>query len=213
MERSLYDKLFGQYKNAAILYEPLMEAMKEFGINTPYRIAMFFATLEHESGFKLVRENMYFDAKRLSEVWPARFSEGGKPNDMARLLEGKPQEIANVVYSNRMGNGNYKSGDGFKFRGGGPFGTTGRYMFDLTGKALGVDLVSNPDLILEPKTWARSAGYYVLYKKLNAVADANNFIRYQAWVNVGRDAEPSKIVDFDKRLAKFQRICKIMGIA
>jgi putative chitinase len=213
ISRQTYDQVFSKYKNAAILFEPLIKAMEKYGINTPQRIAMFLATVEHESGgLQLIRENMNYPAKRLAEVWTGRFAEGGKPNDMAKLLANKPEEIANVVYANRMGNGNYKSGEGWKYRGGGLIGTTGKENFEKTGKAIGVDLVSHPELIIQPEAAAHSAAWFAQAHGLNQIADTGNFTRYSAKVNVGNpDADPKKIIGLDKRVAKYERIISIIN--
>ena len=109
--------------------EPIRQACLRYEINTIRRVAAFITTLAHEGGFIVGRrENMNYSAKRLSEVWPGRFAVGGvkgTPNQLAKALGGKPEEIANHVYANRMGNGPPASGDGWKYRGNGPPQLTG----------------------------------------------------------------------------------------
>ena len=56
--------------------------------------------------------------------------------------------------------GNTEDGDGELFHGRGYIQLTGRYNYDKAGKALGLDLVNNPDLAAEPKHAARIAVWY-----------------------------------------------------
>jgi putative chitinase len=46
-----------------------------------------------------------------------------------------------------MGNGDEASGEGFKFRGRGFIQLTGKQNYTAFGKAIGVDIAANPDLV------------------------------------------------------------------
>ncbi len=78
--------------------------------------------MAHESGLRLRHENLDYSAPRLCEVWPKRFPSIAH----AAPYAGDPERLANKVYANRMGNGEEASGDGWRFRGGGPLQLTGR---------------------------------------------------------------------------------------
>lgn len=56
--------------------------------------------------------------------------------------------------------GNVKKGDGYRFRGRGYIQLTGRDNYTRAGRALGLDLVNNPDLASEPANAARIAVWF-----------------------------------------------------
>jgi predicted chitinase len=58
-------------------------------------------------------------------------------------------------YEARADLGNTQPGDGYRFRGRGYVQITGRRNYNLFSKILGIDLVKNPDLALEPATAAK----------------------------------------------------------
>ena len=149
--------------------EALNPAMDRFEINSPPRIACFLAQTAHESSqFNRLKESLYYKtASRLMAVWPRRF-----PNEASAAPYVKNEEkLANVVYGKRMGNGPAESGDGYRYRGRGLIQITGRSNYTDVGKALGIDLINQPDLLLEPKWAALSAAYFWAGHGLNALAD------------------------------------------
>ena len=105
-------KLKGHIPQAVI--DQIPDTAARFGITTTLRLAHFLAQCGHESGgFKAVSENLNYGAKGLLNIFKKYF----KTIAQATAYERKPEKIANLVYANRMGNGNEASGEGFKFRG------------------------------------------------------------------------------------------------
>jgi len=155
--------------------QPIQAAMTEFEINTPAREAAFLAQIVHESnGLRAVEEELNYSAKRLPEVWPKHFYLAPDPaNDRldAGQFEHQPEALANVVYANRMGNGSQSSGDGWRYRGRGLIQLTGRQLYTQAGSALQLDLVNQPDSLLQPAAAARAAGWYWQRINGNALAD------------------------------------------
>jgi len=169
-------------------------ACKEFDINNPQRIAGFLSQCAHESGgFERLQENLNYSAEGMAGIWPNRFAvqepdpkRAGKtkpkkdanskniPNKFALALHRKPEMIANVVYSNRMGNGSIESGEGWLYRGRGLKQLTGKDNHRACSAGLGVDLVANPDLLLEPVYAARSAAWFWSANKCNSFADSGD---------------------------------------
>ena len=112
---------------------------------TPERAAHFFAQTAHESGnFKAFSENLNYGASGLTSIFKKYFP----TTEKALLYERKPEKIANLVYGNRMGNGDEASGDGFKFRGRGALQLTGKDNYKLFSEYLKKpEIMTNPDLV------------------------------------------------------------------
>ena len=158
------DKLKGVIPDSVIAQ---IDSVKEkFEINTALRLAHFLAQCGHESGnFKLTQENLNYSGKGLLGTFPKYFDV-----ETALAYERKPEKIANVVYANRMGNGDKASGDGYKFRGRGFIQLTGHDNYAAFGKAIGEDILANPDLVATKYALA-SAAWFWNKNKINAIAD------------------------------------------
>jgi putative chitinase len=186
-------------KDPAKWLDAVVATCQEFEINTPQRIAGFLAQTSHESGgYTMLTEDLRYRAETLAVCWPNRFAVLGPdkkpvkdakgkntPTKVAQAIAGKPELIANMVYSNRMGNGPAESGEGAKFIGRGLKQLTGKDNYTRCGAALGLDLVNNPDLLLEPMAAARSAGWFWKTNNLNSFADANDIKGMTKKINGG----------------------------
>lgn len=159
------EKLKGHIPDNVIAQIPSIET--KFEINTPLRLAHFLAQCGHESGgFKLVRENLNYGAKGLRSI----FSKYFPTDDLALQYERKPEKIGNRVYANRMMNGDEASGDGYKFCGRGYIQLTGKENYTNFGKAIGVDLTTNPDLVATQYPLL-SAAWFFHKNGLHKIAD------------------------------------------
>jgi putative chitinase len=81
--------------------------------------------------------------------------------------------------------GNIHSGDGVRFKGRGLIQVTGRTNYGLCGKALGIDLVSNPTKLASPDLASRSAGWFWASKQLNNDADHDDVRTVTRVINGG----------------------------
>jgi len=133
----------------------IVAAMQEFNIDTPQRQAMFLSQIGHESG------GLHW----VVELW------GPTP--------------AQSRYEGRKDIGNMQIGDGYKFRGRGLLQTTGRANYEATGKALGVDLLTEPELLGQPSLAARSAAWFWKIHGLNEIADTGDVTKATRRVNGG----------------------------
>ena len=161
---------------------PLNDTMQRYEINTPLRQAHFLAQVAHESEqLKHVVENLNYSQARLIQVFPRYF----RTIEEAAPYNRQPEKIANRVYSNRMGNGDEASGEGWKFRGRGLIQLTGKENYKKASDAIGVDFVSNPDLVQGPVYATLTAGWYWDSRELNKPADADNIYKVTKLINGG----------------------------
>ena len=162
--------------------EPLNKAFNRFAINTPARIAGFMGQAMHETGgLRTMTENLNYHMEALMRVWPSRFPD----IDTAAQYHRQPEKIANKVYADRMGNGAPDTGEGWKYRGRGIFGLTGKNNYTAAGEELGVDLLTDPDQVAQPRMAALTAGWYWSKNKMNELADKNDIGAMGRVVNIG----------------------------
>ncbi len=139
----------------------ITRACETFAINTPARLAAFLAQIGHESGrLAYVRE-----------IW------GPTP--------------AQLRYEGRADLGNTQPGDGKRYMGRGLIQTTGRANYCATRDGLAAwmpdvpDLEAVPALLERPDLAAMSAAWYWHSRKLNALADAGDFLTITKRINGG----------------------------
>jgi putative chitinase len=158
------NKLKGHIPESVLQQIP--DTTLKFNINSILRLAHFLSQAGHESGqFKSTQENLNYSSKGLIKIFPKYF-----PQTLAESYAHKPQNIANRVYGNRMGNGNEISGDGYKFRGRGYIQLTGKNNYTEFDKTVPEDIISNPDLVatLYP---LQSAAWFFDKNKLWGICD------------------------------------------
>lgn len=89
----------------------------------------FLAQCSHESGgFRVLVENLNYSEQALLKVFGKYFNQ-----TTAKTYARKPNEIADIVYANRMGNGDVSTHDGSKFKGRGLIQLTGRTNYTKLG--------------------------------------------------------------------------------
>lgn len=89
------------------------------------------------------------------------------------------------MYQGRADLGNLQPGDGIKFAGAGYVQLTGRTNFTEYGKRLGIDLVDNPALALDPHVAALVLALYFKDHNIPALAAAGNWQGVREAVNGG----------------------------
>lgn len=148
-----------------------IDLLAKFGIDTELELAHFLSQVHHESsGFTAKVENLNYSETLLLKIFPKYFN-----TNTAKQYARKPQSIANRVYSNRMGNGEEKSGDGWKYRGRGFIQLTGKNNYTALNsylKSIGLadNVLESPDLV-ETKYPLLSAAYWWMVNGLNQIAD------------------------------------------
>ena len=115
------------------------------GIDTVPEMASFLSQFGHETmGFTRFEENLNYSEERLMAVWPSRFQTLADAQRFAR----NPQALAEKVYGGRMWNN--LPGDGWLYRGRGPQ-LTGKNNYCRASVMVDINLIGNPDLMLDPK--------------------------------------------------------------
>ena len=163
--------------------EPLNKIGEHFDLfENPKRMAAFLAQVAHESGaFNFTKEGLSYSAASLMKVWPKRFPTTAIANQYAR----KPEKIANKVYANRMGNGDEKSGDGYKFCGRGLIQLTGKDNYTRFAKSIGKSLDETVAYLETPEGAVASAAWFWDANKLSVYADKGDFVGLTKRINGG----------------------------
>jgi putative chitinase len=144
-----------------------MKKAMEFYKLTPVRAAHFFAQTAHETGdYKLFAENLNYSPQGLQNIFKKYF-----PGNLSDLYARNPEKIANRVYASRMGNGDEKSGDGWKYRGRGALQLTGKDNYAAFAKYLQKpEIMTTPDLVATEYSF-ESAMFFFDKNKLWSICD------------------------------------------
>lgn len=154
---------------------------EKYGITTLADWQHFLAQVSAETdGLRLkdCREVMRFRAKRILEVYDYRVRlaakripefKGCSPQEIAERCAQDGGLLAETVYGNRIEDlGNSEPGDGAKFIGRSPLQCTGREIYTLIARELGIDCLGNPALLERPELgWPAS---FIEWRKLGCSA-------------------------------------------
>ena len=174
---------FAADKTRVTILTPLNEAMNEFNINTPIRIAAFMAQITYESG----------SFKYTSELADGSAYEHRK--DLGNLLP----EAIEAAHKAGTTTGKFYKGHGF-------IQITGFSNHRDCGKALNLDLVNHPELLCEVKNACRSAAWFWNTHNLNSYADVGLFGKITSIINGGYNGA-------EERAANFARCKKVLCVA
>lgn len=179
----------------------LEKTLPIWNINTPARVAGFISQVAHESGnFMIVEENLNYSSSRLDEIFPKYFRNAGRD---ASEYSGKPEKIANVVYANRMGNGDEASGDGWKYRGRGLIQLTGKYNYAAFAKVMGMSLDEVIEYMQTKKGSVDSAAWFWDSRNLNQEADEHDVRSMTRLINGGYNGLKDREQKWKKALIIF----------
>ena len=139
--------------------EPLRLAFLKWGFNTPRSIAAALGQFSVEAGpgFTELAENLNYSPQGLRSTFPDEITS----MTQAVQLSHHPQDIANTVYANRLGNGDRASGDGWRFRGRGLIQITGRGEYAKFAAAAGMSIDAAADYLETPEGAADSGCWYL----------------------------------------------------
>jgi putative chitinase len=203
--------------NRAKYLDAINDTMAAYDIDTELRVAHYLAQIGHETiDLSATTEGLYYSVDALLKTFSrARISVeqanalGYKKDAKGNVTQkANPEGIANQIYGGAWGLknlGNREEGDGWKFRGRGAIQTTGRSNYTRAGHALGIDLANHPELLAEPKWWARSSGLFWAQAGLNAYADKNDIVGLRKKANGGS-------LGLEDVKLRFARAAKVLGI-
>lgn len=183
--------------DAAAWADAAMEILPKYEINTPNRIAGFFAETGHESmNFTALSENLNYRAETLEKLFSKYFSKAGRnAADYAK----QPEKIANIIYGGRMGN--VQEGDGYRFRGRGVIQLTGRDNYTAFGKSVGMSPEQVIDYVQTKKGALESACWYWNSRKINIACDNNDIVLMTKLVNGGTIGLEDRKKHYEQALA------------
>ena len=199
--------------------------MKSYGITNRYARWAIMCIIGKESGFEPVVEKCYNNTKpsNIRSIFTYRL--GGKSDTFINDLKKDCKAFFNYVYG-YAGNdlGNFpNTNDGYTFRGRGLNQLTGRDNYKYFGDKIGVDLVSNPELVNEYPNYFKiavlffidsalsKAGKITLQKRLgintiNDFTEIDGAIRFFANANAGIGKSwTSQVVNWATDAAKKQK--------
>jgi putative chitinase len=164
------------------LHAALSTLLPKYEIESVERVAGFLAQCGHESmDFTVLKENLNYGAKGLRSIFGKYFTD----DVTATRYERKPEMIANKVYANRMGNGDEKSGDGYKYRGRGAIQLTGKENYTNFAKSIGKTLDETIVYLETLEGALESACWFWKKNGLNEIADKKDIVAMTKRINGG----------------------------
>lgn len=116
------------------------------------------------------------------------------------------EEIASgAAYEGRKDLGNTQPGDGVRFKGRGLIQITGRSNYAALSAALNFDFIKEPEKLELPGAATLSAGWFWNLKKLNELADIDDFKKITKKINGGYNG-------YDDRVKHWAKARKAFGI-
>lgn len=161
----------------------LKKGMDQAGMFDPKERAQFLGQLAHESLAGALMYEVWGPTKqqlKYERDFKAPWGPGLKPGD------------TNYVAFNL---GNTEVGDGYKYRGRSFIQVTGRANYTACGKYLGLDLINNPDLLVDPDTAVKAALWYwrVQRPRIPGMAQAGDTLGVTKAINGGTNGLDDRI--------------------
>jgi putative chitinase len=177
------------------------------GATTRNRLTMFMATVAYESDdLRHLEENLNYSAEGLMRTWPKRFDAA-----TAAQYARQPERIANRVYALRGGNGDEKSGDGWRYRGAGAIQLTFKANQHACAAFFGKRDEDMYAWLRSPEGALMSAAWFWKTRGCNDYADHNDFDGVCDIVNIGRKTTAyGDAIGFINRLVRLRAIQAII---
>ena len=185
-------------------YHALEQALPDYDINTPQRVAAFVAQCAHESGgFRALKENLNYKAVTLRKIFPKYFPDDATANHYASLPN-KQEAIANRVYGGRMGNGPEASGDGFRYCGRGLIQLTGKQNYQNFADSIETPVEDVPEFLATFEGAVQSACWFWESNNLNQWADKSDILTLTKRINGGT-------IGLEDRIKHYEHALHVLG--
>jgi putative chitinase len=183
-------------------YHALEQALPDYDINTPQRVAAFIAQCAHESGgFRALKENLNYKAASLRRTFGKYFP----TDELAAQYEKRPEMIANRVYGNRMGNGDEASGDGWRYCGRGLIQLTGKQNYQNFADSIETPVEDIPEFLATFEGAVQSACWFWEANNLNQWADKNDILTLTKRINGGT-------IGLEDRKKHYEHALHVLGV-
>ena len=192
--------LFPATKNIDEVVGIIEKYRMKFGLDTGLRLAQFLAQVREEVGpeFKVIRESLNYKEEAVLKMWPNRVSvdQAEKYARDEDTPKANQEAIANLVYANRLGNGDADSGDGWKYRGAGCLQITGKSNFAEVQKRCiaKTGAEANPDTLEGFMLFGFS---YWLWRECYKAADTGDADKVTAIINKHTESYANRRKYFD----------------
>lgn len=171
--------------NGTVIPESIIKRLPIVEIAVPgltkMQLLHFITQTAYESAYyHKTEEDMNYTAERLLVVFKRYF----KSRELALAYAHCPEKIANLVYANRIGNGDTDSGDGWRYRGRGYIQLTFKYNYmefeHWLNKTLNtggpyIDILNNPSLVATEYA-LESAIWFFSSRKIWSIVNRTNTI-------------------------------------
>ena len=188
---------------ARVFVDPLNAACSRFDVNSRYRVAGFLAQCLWESKFlSKMEESLYYrKPERIAEVFQRLRGRGY--GELAKLTR-NPQALANAAYAGVNGNGDAASGDGWRYRGRGPFQLTGLGNYRAAEVALTRPYVAQPELVALPQDGCFTAAWHWHVNRCNLLADSAQ------WDAITRAVNGPAMLEADERRSLAEEALQVL---
>ncbi len=162
-------------------------------------IAMFVAECEVESAkFTKIEESFAYRKETLFDLYGKYFP---RLIDAEIAVKKGKEYIANKMYCNRMGNGDFESGEGWLYRGRSLIQITGKQNYALVTVALDINALENPDLLLIPENAVKSAVWWLMNREgFMEAAERGDVVECTRLVSGGKSALTERQLAFTAQL-------------
>jgi putative chitinase len=177
--------------NAERFLPHIVATCQRYEINTPRRVAGFLSQIGHESGgLNSLSENLNYSVDALLRMFGRHRISDADARAFGRTAtqRANQEQLANILYGGAWGArnlGNTQPGDGWRYRGRGLKQLTGRSNYQRCGQGIGMDLIGNPDLLMQPEAATLSAGWFWSANNCNDIADRGDIPALTKRINGG----------------------------